>query len=155
MEGEMKQHTTGVIGTLILVGLILVAASLARRPSTPLGSDGAHAEVPTSTTSAPDIAAGPAATATQVADSARGRAVFASQGCGDCHSAAGAGGGRIGLDGVGARRSRAELRAWTTGEGAAAGELPPATVRRKQEYLRMPAADLEALISFLASLRRS
>jgi mono/diheme cytochrome c family protein len=149
----MKRHTTEMLGTLTLVGLILVAASIARRPGPPLGADGAHAEAASAEARDPDVVADPAAAA-QVADSARGRAVFERRGCGGCHSAAGAGGGRLALNGVGGRRSRAELRAWTTGEGAAAAELPPATVRRKQD-LGMPAADLEALISFLASLKSS
>ena len=98
--------------------------------------------------------AGALAIESQAADSARGHAVFLAQGCTQCHSVAGAGSPRAPLDGVGARRTGAELRAWTTGAEALADSLSPATLRAKQAFATLPPADLDALVAFLASLKR-
>ena len=83
----------------------------------------------------------------------RGRAVYAQQNCAACHSIAGDGNPRAPLDDVGARHDVAQLRAWITGTGAAAELLAPATVRRKQRYLSIPAGDLDALIAYLSALK--
>ena len=80
--------------------------------------------------------------------------MFAERGCTGCHSAGGVGSPRIPLDGVGARRTRASLRAWTVGAEALTDSLAPSTLRRKQEYGRLPTAELDALVAFLASLKR-
>jgi hypothetical protein len=86
------------------------------------------------------VAAGPAA------DEA-GRRAFERLNCGMCHSLAGAGNPAGPLDGVGARLDRAQLRAWTTGSGAAREQLPASAVRRKQAAAADP--DLEALLDYL------
>lgn len=90
--------------------------------------------------------------AAAVPDSIRGKAVFDAQGCVRCHSVAGVGNTRTPLDGVGARRSAAELRAWTVGAPELADSLAPATFRAKQAYREMPSADLDALIRYLGTL---
>jgi mono/diheme cytochrome c family protein len=100
-------------------------------------------------------AAPPLASAPAAADSARGHAVFLAQGCARCHSVAGAGSPRAPLDGVGARRSPAELRAWSTGAASLADALAPSVLQAKQAYAKLPAADLDALVAFLASLKRA
>ena len=84
---------------------------------------------------------------------ARGRAVYAQQKCATCHSIAEEGNSRASLDDVGARHGAAQLRAWITGTGAAADALAPATARRKQRYLDIPAGDLDALIAYLSTLK--
>lgn len=91
---------------------------------------------------------------TRSADSIRGRVVFDSVGCARCHSAGGVGSPRYPLDGVGARRSEPELRAWILGADALADSLPPSALRTKQSYRAMKAADLDALVAFLKSLKR-
>jgi hypothetical protein len=103
---------------------------------------------------APPPVASPPAPPQGAADSIRGRMVFDSAGCTRCHSVAGVGSPRYPLDGVGARRSEAELRAWTQGADALADSLPPSALRSKQAYREMKPADLDALIAFLRSLRR-
>lgn len=100
----------------------------------------------------------PAATPSQPATPApppevvRGRELYVDQGCASCHSISGAGNPRNPLDGVGARRSRVELREWITGTGAATEQLAPAVARRKQRYTSLPPGELEALVAYVATL---
>lgn len=76
---------------------------------------------------------------------------FRELGCSSCHAIAGAGNPRRPLDGVGVRRSREELRAWTTGTGPAAEELSPMVRRRKERYGELSDAEMNRLLDFLAA----
>jgi mono/diheme cytochrome c family protein len=91
--------------------------------------------------------------AAEAADSARGRVVFREQTCERCHSVAGVGSPRYPLDGVGSRRTQAELRAWTIAADVVADSLSPSAARAKRGYAELPAADMNALLRYLASLR--
>jgi mono/diheme cytochrome c family protein len=82
-----------------------------------------------------------------------GARLFREQGCASCHALGGAGNPRYPLDGVGARRSRDELRVWTTGTGLAAERLSPMVVRRKQRYQELSDADMAALVEYLSAAR--
>lgn len=84
-----------------------------------------------------------------------GRAVYLAQGCTLCHAIAGTGNPRYPLDGVGDRHSLQDLRNWTLGLGAAQGVLPARAVRIKTDYRLLPADELDALMGYLASLRRA
>ena len=99
----------------------------------------------------PAEAAAPGATAPGTGGT-RGREVYREQGCASCHAIAGSGNPRNPLDGVGARRSRAELLEWITGTGAASDQLSPAVVRRKERYRELSPSDSSALIAYLAGL---
>jgi len=88
-----------------------------------------------------------------VAANETGARLFREQGCASCHALGGAGNPRYPLDGVGARRSRDELRAWTTGTGLAAERLSPMVVRRKQRYQELSDADMAALVEYLSAAR--
>ncbi len=83
----------------------------------------------------------------------RAREVFTGSGCATCHSVAGVGNPRVPLDTVGAELSPEGIRAWTTGTGEAAGQLGDSLRRRKQRYLELPEADLDALVLWLAAQR--
>ncbi|MCX6953535.1 MAG: cytochrome c [Verrucomicrobia bacterium] len=83
----------------------------------------------------------------------RGRAVYERENCATCHSLGGEGNPRRPLDGVGVRRSGAELREWITGTGAAASSLSASVTRRKRAYLELSEADLGALSDYLAAPR--
>jgi len=85
----------------------------------------------------------------------RGKSVYAAQKCSSCHSIAGDGNPRYPLDSVGSHLNREDLLAWTTGTGAAADILPPGIVRRKQRYRSLPQDDLDALVSYLSTLKAS
>ena len=84
---------------------------------------------------------------------ARGREVFARESCSGCHSVAGEGSPRNPLDGVGSRRPRGELRAWVIADESVRSDLSPRTVAAKQRYAELASADMDALLSYLGSLR--
>jgi mono/diheme cytochrome c family protein len=81
-----------------------------------------------------------------------GRIVYNQQGCATCHSISGIGNPRSPLDGVGTRRSPADLRDWILGKGTAAERIPAPIVRRKQRYQSMPVEELDSLVAYLAGL---
>jgi mono/diheme cytochrome c family protein len=89
----------------------------------------------------------PAASVTSEA----GRAAFERLGCAMCHSIAGTGNPGSPLDAVGGRLDRAELRAWSTGTGAARDRLRESIVRVKARAADDP--ELDALLDYLASLK--
>lgn len=84
---------------------------------------------------------------------ARGREVFARQNCSGCHSVAGEGSPRSPLDGVGNRRARGELRDWVVADESVRAELSPRAVAAKQRYAELSSADMDALLTYLGSLR--
>jgi len=85
-----------------------------------------------------------------------GRLIYLHQNCARCHSIAGRGNPRNPLDGVGARRSAEELRAWTIGAQALGPEaLPERVFRIKHKYNELPADELNAMIIYLQSLNQS
>ena len=85
---------------------------------------------------------------------ARGQAVFTQQDCARCHSVAGKGSPRSPLDGVGSRLSRDELHDWVVASETVRQDLSPRAISAKQRYATLPAADMAALLSYLASLRQ-
>jgi len=78
---------------------------------------------------------------------ARGERVYAEQRCRACHAIDGKGNRRYPLDGVGGRLDAKALRIWIV----APQEMNPKV--RKPAYDALPAADVDALVAYLASLR--
>jgi hypothetical protein len=148
----MRERIATLVGVLALVLLAGLSVLFARAQN-----PGAPGDAAAGVTTTPAPSAGPTADPSvamaQAADSARGRVVYQAQGCEGCHSIAGVGSPRSPLDGVGARRTAAELRAWTLGLPAVADSLPPAMLRLKQGFAEIPAEELDALMVFLGSLR--
>jgi len=83
----------------------------------------------------------------------RGRTVYEALGCGRCHAVEGAGNPRSPIDGVGARRTPAEIRAWVTASREVRGELSRSVVRAKESFGELADEELEALVEYLSSLR--
>lgn len=83
----------------------------------------------------------------------RGRAVFEANNCQRCHSVAGQGSPRSPLDGVGARMGAEELLHYTIADEAVQDDLAPRAIAAKRPYAELPAADLEALVAYLGSLK--
>lgn len=83
---------------------------------------------------------------------ARGRALYAEQGCASCHAIAGDGNPRHPLDEVGGRYTGAELRQWITGAGPASERLSPAVLRRKQRYQSLRPDEVDSLTAYLTSV---
>ncbi len=87
-------------------------------------------------------------------DAAKGAAVYTAQKCQICHSVAGKGGKANPLDGVGAKLSADEIRQWITHPTemtakAKSTKKPP----MPNKYAGLPAADLDALVAYVSSLK--
>jgi mono/diheme cytochrome c family protein len=87
-------------------------------------------------------------------DVKKGEAVYTAQKCSLCHSIAGKGGKANPLDGVGAKLSADDIRQWITHPTEAAAKAkstkkPPMPAK----YGSLPAADLDALVAYMASLK--
>lgn len=81
-----------------------------------------------------------------------GSQIYQQQGCARCHAIAGAGNRRYPLDGVGTRRTVAELHDWIVGAEAVRGGLSANVAELKQGYRGLSASDRDALVSYLQSL---
>lgn len=85
---------------------------------------------------------------------AAGQKVFEAQKCSMCHSVDGKGNAKGPLDGVGSKYKEAELKAWLTDP---AGMATKANATRKppmKSFASLPAADLDSLVAYLASLKK-
>ena len=85
---------------------------------------------------------------------AAGQKVYAAQKCSTCHSIAGKGGKSSPLDGVGAKLSADDIRQWIVDPVAMAKKSnstkkPPMPAK----YGKLPAADLDALVAYIQSLK--
>ena len=85
---------------------------------------------------------------------AKGAALFVSQKCSACHSVAGKGSKVSPLDGVGAKLSAADIRAWIVDPPSMIAKTkstkkPPMPSR----YAKLPPADIDALVAYLQSLK--
>lgn len=76
-----------------------------------------------------------------------GKQVYAAQKCSMCHSISGVGGKRLALDGVGSKLKPAEMQKWIR----TPKEMKPNTTMKA--YPNLPEKDLEALTSYLLSLK--
>jgi mono/diheme cytochrome c family protein len=87
-------------------------------------------------------------------DAKRGAQVYTAQKCQVCHSIAGKGGKANPLDGVGKKLSADEIKQWITDPVAMAKKAnstkkPP----MQNKYSKLPAADIDALVAYMASLK--
>ena len=87
-------------------------------------------------------------------DAKRGEQVYAAQKCSVCHSIAGKGNKTNPLDGVGAKVSADDIRKWIVSpvemaKQANSTKKPPMTAK----YDKLPAADLDALVAYMLSLK--
>ena len=92
--------------------------------------------------------------AARAADAAAGEKVYAAQKCSMCHAVAGKGSKANPLDGVGAKLSAADIREWIVSPTAATAKAkstkkPPMPAK----YDKLPAADIDAMVAYLASLK--
>jgi mono/diheme cytochrome c family protein len=84
----------------------------------------------------------------------KGQEVYTAQKCQMCHSIAGKGGKQSALDGVGKKLSVDEIREWITHPTEAAAKAkstkkPPMPAK----YAKLPAADIDALVAYMQSLK--
>lgn len=150
----MRERLARAVSALALVTLVALSVAFARDQNAPAGaatpSEAADLPGEAGPPSEPGATRPPAESG---ADSLRGRAAFEARGCMRCHSVAGVGSPRYPLDGVGSRRTPAELRAWTVGADVLADSLAPGVLRTKQAFREIPARELDAILAYLASLK--
>ena len=94
------------------------------------------------------------ATAQDAAQVKKGQEVYTAQKCSVCHAIAGKGSKTNPLDGVGAKLSADEIRAWIVNPTEAAAKAkstkkPPMPAK----YGKLPAEDLDALVAYMQSLK--
>ena len=87
-------------------------------------------------------------------DAAKGQQVYAAQKCQVCHLVAGKGNKQNPLDGVGAKLSADDIRAWIVDPIAMAAKAnstkkPP----MPKKWANLPAADLDGLVAYMQSLK--
>ncbi len=100
------------------------------------------------------LVASGAAFAQDAAKVAKGKAVFADRKCKTCHSVAGVGNPKGSLDGVGDKITADETKQWLNNpkemaEKAGATRKPP-----MKPVASLPAADLDALVTYLQTLKK-
>jgi mono/diheme cytochrome c family protein len=99
------------------------------------------------------VACGMASTA-RAQDAKKGEAVYTAQKCQMCHAIAGKGNKANPLDGVGTKLTAEEIRQWITQPTqmtaqAKSTKKPP----MPNKYSSLPAADLDALVAYMQSLK--
>jgi mono/diheme cytochrome c family protein len=83
-----------------------------------------------------------------------GKKVYGAQKCQTCHAIAGTGGKASSpLDGVGSKLTAAEIKAWITNPDPLQAKIKPAPKVKMKKYT-LPDADLDALVTYLASLKK-
>ena len=84
----------------------------------------------------------------------KGQEIYAAQKCSTCHSIAGKGGKQSALDGVGKKLSADEIRSWITNptdmtKKTNSTKKPP----MPNKWSKLPAADVDALVAYMQSLK--
>jgi len=84
----------------------------------------------------------------------KGESVYTAQKCSMCHAVAGKGSKANPLDGIGAKLSAADIREWIVSPTAMTAKAkstkkPPMPAK----YDKLPAADIDAMVAYLASLK--
>jgi mono/diheme cytochrome c family protein len=95
------------------------------------------------------------ATAASAQDAAKGAKVYTEQKCATCHAIAGKGNAKGALDDVGAKLSADDIRHWIVDPAAATAKAkatrkPPMPAK----YASLPKEDVDALVAYLASLKK-
>lgn len=83
-----------------------------------------------------------------------GQKVYETQKCAMCHSIEGKGNKKFPLDKVGAKLSEAQIKEWIVEPDAAATKAKStATPKMPKKYDKLPAADIDALVAYVKSLK--
>ena len=85
----------------------------------------------------------------------KGVKVYADQKCAMCHSIAGKGNAKGSLDGVGTKLSVEEIRQWIVDPVAMTAKTKaPRKPFMTNKYTALPKEDLDALVAYMASLKK-
>jgi mono/diheme cytochrome c family protein len=85
----------------------------------------------------------------------RGKAVYAEQKCSLCHAIEGKGNKQNPLDGVGSKLSAADIRKWITSPKEMEATLPTKPKMSMKAYPNLKPEDLDALVAYVESLKKS
>jgi mono/diheme cytochrome c family protein len=85
---------------------------------------------------------------------AAGQKVFEAQKCSLCHSVAGKGNAKGALDGVGTKLKAEEIRQWLTAPQEMAAKHNATRKPPMKSFASLPAADLDALVAYVSSLKK-
>lgn len=96
----------------------------------------------------------PAVAAQDQAQVVVGEKAFAAQKCSVCHSIAGQGNKRGGLDGVGSKLSAEEIRQWLTNAPEMAAKIKAERKPAMKAYSTLPKEELDGLVAYLSSLKK-
>ena len=99
------------------------------------------------------LALTPLAAFAQDAKVEKGAQVYAAQKCSMCHSIAGKGNAKGSLDGVGSKLSAADIKQWLV-DPAAMTAKTKAERKPVMKVKPMPAEDIDALVAYLATLKK-
>ena len=83
----------------------------------------------------------------------QGAKVYAAQKCSICHSIDGVGNKKLPLDGVGSKLTADEIREWIVNPAEAA-KKHTSTAKPMMKAYKMPPAELDALVTYMASLEK-
>lgn len=93
-------------------------------------------------------------TAAQDAKVARGEKLYADNKCAMCHSIAGKGNAKGPLDSVGANRTAEVIRQWLINPAEMAGKTKATRKPPMPNYAKLSKEDLDALVSYLSTLKK-
>ena len=85
----------------------------------------------------------------------RGQKVYADNRCAICHSVAGKGNAKGALDEVGAKLTAEEIRQWLINPTEMTGKTKAARKPPMPPYAKLAKDDLDALIAYLQTLKKS
>ena len=95
-----------------------------------------------------------AATAQTAAAVERGQKVYAAEKCSVCHSIADKGNKRGPLDDVGSRLSADDIRAWIVSAPEMTAKTKAQRKPLMKSYSHLPKEDVDALVAYMASLKK-
>lgn len=84
----------------------------------------------------------------------KGKKVFADQKCSICHSIEGKGNAKGSLDGVGSKLTAAEIKQWIVDPKTMTEKTKAERKPAMKAYPNLPADELDALVGYLASLKK-
>jgi mono/diheme cytochrome c family protein len=100
------------------------------------------------------LTASAARLAAQGPSPASGAQVFAAQKCSICHSIAGAGNKKLPLDDVGSQLAADQIRQWILTPQEMAKKANSTIKPPMKAFTNLPQQDLDALVSYLATLKK-
>jgi mono/diheme cytochrome c family protein len=101
------------------------------------------------------LTAGLAMAGQDAAKAKQGEAVYAAQKCSMCHSIAGKGNAKGPLDEVGTKLTAAEIREWIVNPKEMTAKTKAERKPPMKAYPNLPAADVDALVAYMQTLKKT